>query len=478
MKQVAIIGGGAAAAAVVGEILRQQRTRDIAIHWFAGHGARGRGIAYSAQADHHVLNVRAAGMGLFADDGGAFFRHVGARAPQAKASDFLPRAWFGDFVEATLAPLVEAARERGQRVQVHASTATAVRGNDTSGYRVTDEYGLEVAVDEVVLAIGALPSSALDEAGARALASGRYIVDAWQALSLREAPRQIVVIGTGLTAVDVVLQATSDWPSAHITAVSRHGHLPAAHLREPGSPYDHQDELIGEMIAEPRVRRWSHVLREAAADPAVDWRSIVDGLRPVTGALWQALPIAERARFLRHLRAFWEPARHRLPPQTAATIDALRTDGRLDILAARIDRIDGDGPLELHLRERGHDGERTLAADLVVQATGPRLDASATRDPLVVQMLADGLVRADAVGLGLAAESDGRLHSADGTPARRLRVLGALMRGSVWECAAFAEIRALARTLATDIVSDGSAPRVARPTPLTGLSRSAVALVG
>ena len=478
MKQVAIIGGGAAAAAVVGEILRQQRTRDIAIHWFAGHGVRGRGIAYSSQADHHVLNVRAAGMGLFADDGGAFFRHVATRAPLAKASDFLPRAWFGEFVEATLAPLVEAARERGQRVHVLASNAVAVRGDDATGYRVTDEHDATVAVDEVVLAIGSLPSTALEEASDHALASGRYVVDAWQATPPAQSPERVVVIGTGLTAVDVILQAASDWPQAHITAVSRHGHLPAAHLREPGSPYDHQDELIGEMIAEPRIRRWSHVLREAAADPQVDWRSVIDGLRPVTAALWQALPVTERSRFLRHLRAFWEPARHRLPPQTAATIDALRAGGRLDIVAARIDRVDGGGPLELDLRERGHGRRRTLAADLVVQATGPRLDASATRDPLVVQMLADGLVRADAVGLGLAAETDGGLLRADGMPTRRLRVLGALMRGSVWECAAFAEIRALARTLAADIVSDGRATRGTRPTPLTGLSRSAVALVG
>ena len=478
MKQVAIIGGGAAAAAVVGEILRQQRTRDIAIHWFAGHGVRGRGIAYSSQADHHVLNVRAAGMGLFADDGGAFFRHVGARAPHAKASDFLPRAWFGDFVEATLAPLVEAARERGQPVHVHATTAVAVRGDDAAGYHVTDEHGSTVAVDEVVLAIGALPSTALEEASASALASGRYIVDAWQATPPVEAPHRVVVIGTGLTAVDVILQAAADWPRTHVTAVSRHGHLPAAHRREPGSPYDHQDELIGEMIAEPRVRRWSHVLREAAADPQVDWRSVVDGLRPVTAALWQALPLAERSRFLRHLRAYWEPARHRLPPQTAVTIEALRAEGRLDIVAARIERIDGDGPLDVQLRERGHGRRSALAADLVVQATGPRLDASATRDPLIVQMLAEGLVHADAVGLGLAADAEGRLQRADGTPATRLRVLGALLRGSVWECAAFAEIRALARTLATDIVHDGQGPRVARPTPLTGLSRSAVALVG
>ena len=347
MKHVVIIGGGAAAAVVVGEILRQPRASGIAITWLAGPGARGRGIAYSTCADHHVLNVRAAGMGLFADDLGAFFRHAGMRAAHVRASDFLPRAWFGDFVEATMAPLIEAARERGQRIDIRESVAIAVSGNDTSGYVVETDDGSRIEADSIVVAIGALPATALDEVSARALDSGNYVIDAWQPSLRASPPARILVIGTGLTAVDVILQAATDWPDTHITAVSRHGQLPAAHLSEPGQPYEHQAELIEEMLARPSLRRWAHALREAAADHNVDWRAVIDGLRPATTQLWQALPVGERARFTRHLRSFWDPMRHRLPPQTAATIDALRASGQLDILAAHIEHVDGSAPLEV-----------------------------------------------------------------------------------------------------------------------------------
>lgn len=475
MKHVAIIGGGASAAVVVGEILRRQRPSALAITWLTGPGRPGRGIAYSTSADHHVLNVRAAGMGLFADDLGAFFRHAATRSPNIKASDFLPRAWFGDFVEATLTPMIEASRERGQRIDICESVAVAIRGDDDSGYLIETDDGKTVSVDSVVLAIGALPASALAEVSDRALDSGNYCVDAWQTSLRASTPARVVVIGTGLTAVDVILQASTQWPDAHITAISRHGRLPAAHLREPGQPYAYQTELIEEMLARPSVRRWSNVLREAASDNVADWRAVIDGLRPATTQLWQSLSSTERSRFVRHLRSLWEPMRHRLPTQTAATIEQLREACRLHIVAAHIEYVDGTAPLHVHLRERGTLAKLVLDADLVIQATGPRLDASATRDPLITHLLANGLAQADTVGLGLCADNDGRLLDATGKTARDLRVIGALLRGSLWESSAFAEIRSLARRIGNDLVPE-SAPRKLRSTPISGLSRSTLAL--
>ncbi|MBX3692845.1 FAD/NAD(P)-binding protein [Dokdonella sp.] len=475
MKHVAVIGGGAAAAAVVGEILRHPRGDQVAVHWFAGHGLRGRGIAYATPADHHVLNVRAAAMGLFADDGGAFFRDVVAHVPSAKPTDFLPRAWFGDYVERTLAGLIEEARGRNQTVDIRQTVAVAMC-EGTQGLVIEAEDGSRTRIDEAVLALGALPPSALPEVTPRALDGGNVVVDAWQPALRAKTPRRIVVIGTGLTAVDVILDAVRDWPDAHITAVSRHGHLPGAHLAEPGAPYEHQAELIDDLFAEPRVARWTRALRRAAREDGADWRAVVDGLRPVTVALWQALPETERRRFLRHLRSYWEISRHRLPTPTADFIEQLRQQGRLDIVAARIERVDGDNLLAVDIVERASGRRRRLDADLVVQATGPRLDASATRDPLVRQLLADGLVRADTVGLGLACDNDGRLRNAGGERSGRLHVLGALMRGSVWECAAFAEIRQLARSIAHGLVSD--AVDAGRSTRTGGLSRTPLALVG
>jgi len=54
------------------------------------------------------------------------------------------------------------------------------------------------------------------------------------------------------------------------------------------------------------------------------WRVVIDGLRPHTQRLWQELPLPERARFLRHLRPWWDAHRHRTAPQIMERIHQAR----------------------------------------------------------------------------------------------------------------------------------------------------------
>jgi uncharacterized NAD(P)/FAD-binding protein YdhS len=468
MKHIAVIGGGAAGSAVVGEILRQHRPEDVSITWLAGRRTLGRGVAYATSAGHHLLNVRAAGMGLFADDIGAFFKYAAARGLSVKASDFVPREWFGDFIESSLGELIAAGRSRGQSITVQCTEATAIRGSDALGYVISSRDGEELHADAAVVAIGALPPNPLGEIEHDAMCSGAYAFDAWQWPNAGS-PQRIVVIGTGLTAVDAILQAASLWPEARITAISRHGRLPGTHLSEPGQPYEHQAELIETMLARPNVRRWSSLLREAASDENTDWRALIDGLRQATTPLWQALPANERARFLRHLRGLWELKRHRMPPQTAEAIERLRAEGRLTIATGRVAAIEGHGPLEVRIRSNDARSSGPLAADFVIQATGFNTSVGDTRHRLVRQLLDEGLVRADALGLGLAADHQGHLLRPDGTPMIGLRAIGTLLRGALWECTAFAEIRALARSIARDLPGDlrsgQSSTRTLRPIP-------------
>ncbi len=477
MKHVAIIGGGAAGSAVVGEILRQHSAGDISITWLAGLRSLGRGVAYATSAEHHLLNVRAAGMDLFSDDSGAFLRYATQRGPGVKASDFVPRQWFGDFIEASLGALIAAARERGQRVDILRTEAVAIRGSDEIGYVVSTRDGDELHADAAVVAIGALPPQPLGEIEHDALCSGAYAFDAWQWPSSGSSPRHIAVIGTGLTAVDAILQAASLWPDARISAISRHGRLPGTHLPSPGQPYEHQAELIETMLAQPAVRRWLHLLREAVDDGTTDWRAVVDGLRQSTPALWRALPTHEKARFMRHLRGPWETHRHRLPPQTAEAIEGLRADGRLHIVAGRIVAIEGRAPLDIRLRA-GSDMQTSVTADLVIQATGLNTSVTDTRHRLIRQLLDEGLVCADALGLGLAADDQGLLLRPDGMPLNGLRVVGTLLRGALWECTAFSEIRATARRIARDLQDHVAARDPAtRDPPLSGRAPRAFASI-
>jgi uncharacterized NAD(P)/FAD-binding protein YdhS len=266
----------------------------------------------------------------------------------------------------------------------------------------------------------------------------------------------VLVIGSGLSAIDMVLSAAARWPQARLTAVSRHGRLPATHTHTPAAPYAERDILIGQLLAQPHMRAWLRAVRTATREHGTDWRSVIDALRTDGQQLWQALDLHERRRFLRHVRSPWEAARHRLPPQTATTIHRLRDDGRLRVIAARVREIDGTGPLQARLQARSSGRHLTIAADFVVQATGLDCAVATTSHVLIRQLVDEGLVAPDALGLGLAALADGRVLRPDGRAWHGLHAIGTLLQGSVWECTGMPEIRGLAHAIAQPL------PRSAR----------------
>lgn len=455
MQRIAIIGGGAAGAAVVAQFLRSAAdydySRGCALSWIVGDRAPGRGVAYETSDEQHLLNVRAANMGLFADQPGDFLDYAAARGIAASGGQFLPRAIYGDYLEATLARLLEATRRR-VTLAARSTEAIAIRPLADASFGVRTRDSEEVRADGVVLALGALPTASLPGVSAAALASGAYAGDPWRWPDLPRAPEHVLVIGTGLSGVDAVLSAASRWPRAHLTAVSRRGRLPALHSDQPLTPYAQQAALVARLREKGDIGHWLRTIRTAAGAPDTDWRAVLDAVRAETPRLWQTLDARQRARFLRHLRPSWETVRHRMPPQTAAKLRALQDEGRLRILAARVREIDGGDPqLLVRLQPRGGSHPLTLAADFAIQATGLESAAASTPHALVRQLVDDGLVRADPLGLGLAAHPDGRLLRPDGSPWPGLYALGTLLRGSVWECTGMPEIRTAARQIAREL---------------------------
>jgi len=447
MQRIAVIGGGAAGAAVVAEFLRS--SNELELFWLVGQHVPGRGVAYAKSNAKHLLNVRAANMGLLADDVGGLLRYAQEKNLPVTASDFLPRALLGDYFEATLAKLI-ADCPPGVRVHTLSSEAVSLRPSD-GGYLIDTDDRRTIHVDGVVLAVGALPPVPIAQVTADALEGGCYLPDPWQRRWIAHIPKRVVVLGSGLTAIDVILTAATRWPNARIVVLSRHGCLPSMHHAGPPSPYPHASRLIEQLRADPSTRCWFRTIREAAIDHGSRWRSVIDSLRPATTELWRSLDDAQRRRFLRHVRWAWETARHRMPPQTAEAIEQLQEEGRLSVVAGRIRKIDGRSPLTLSYRRRDYGSTTTLTADLVVQATGLQTKVKNTAHPLLRQMFRDGLVRVDAQGLGIDADLDGRVTRADGTTAPGLRAIGPLMRGVLWECTALPEIRMMAAKLAREL---------------------------
>lgn len=447
MTDIAIIGGGAAGAAVFGELL--QHPGGGVIHWIAGQSSPGRGVAYATDDACHLLNVRAAGMGVFAEQTEEFLQHASRRLGAVQGTDFLPRGLFGEFVQAQVRARVEAAQARDRRFTIHADRAVAVRAQSPGGYRVELAGGQTVAADAVVLATGALPPRPLKTVAEDALASEAYRLDPWHLDGCPPSPRRALVIGTGLTAVDTLISVANRWPHAELVAVSRHGLLPFRHPALPLVPHPFQADLNQSLLDCGGVAPMLRLIRDAFTEvPSVDWRAVVDGMRPVNARLWQGLTLRQRRQFMRHLRWLWEAARHRAAPATCEAIDALVETGRLQVHAARVLSVTGAGPLEVAVRSRRTQLVTRLEADLVIQATGLDTAVAYAEDPLLAQLLHDRLAMPDPLQLGVAALPEGQLLNAEQQPQPGLYAIGSLLRGNLWECTAMPEIRAAAHRLA------------------------------
>jgi len=452
-RRVAIIGGGAAGAALLSELLERATAQPLHLDWYTGGGTTGRGVAYSTASERHLLNVRAASMGLFASRPNGFLEYAQQGDRSIAGTDFLSRRLYGDYLEAEIARALARAQSRGHDVRVLPFAVDSL---------VPEHDGVNVfhgdttsRVEAAVLALGALPPQPLAGVSDAALASGNYITLPWRFLANVQPdpqPREVAIIGLGLTAVDVMLELAAQWPNAHFTAVSRHGLLPEVHLAQATAPSDDGGELHESMRDMPDIRRWLHLLREATAQ-SDDWRTVIDSLRPHTSALWATLPLNERARFLRHARWAWERSRHRMPQQVHDSITALEHSGRMRRMRGRVRQVECGNDNRLHLDLVHAEDVTTIAADLVIQTVGLDTDVRRTPDPLVRQLVTNGHIRPDPLGLGCEAGPGGQLRHDDQVWSR-LFAMGSLLRGTLWESTAMPEIRQQARHLADKLLAD------------------------
>lgn len=442
-RVVSVAGGGAAGMLAAIALARHPSPVPRRIEIAEPATALGAGVAYGTDRACHLLNVRAAGMSALPDAPGDFAAWCRAEGIAEDPAAFVPRRVYGPYLRARLAAAVA---EAGARVVVVHRRAQVVSVTGApAGYRVRLDDGAEHLVDHVLLATGHGPA----QPGWPA--DPRVVADPWAPDALRAIPPDapVTIVGSGLTAIDVVLALDADGHRGPVRLVSRHGLLPAVHAAGPLAP---RPSAVAPGTAEAATIRG--IVRALRADAAAadDARATVDALRPVTVALWAGLGDAERRRFLRHALRPWETVRHRMAPEVAERIAALRAAGRVTLGRGRIVAI-APGPDGVSVTCRADGRAETHVAGAVVRATGPSPDPRG--DPLLARLIAEGVARVHPLGLGLDVEEDGRVRAADARPWPGIRALGSLRKGAAWECTAVPELRIHARDAAAAIL-DGA----------------------
>ncbi len=438
-----VIGGGAAGTLAAIHLLEIGEGPVVLIERTA---PLGRGAAYATEDPAHLLNVPAGRLGVSSREPDAFVEWLTGRHPKAGAATFAPRALYGEYLAESL--LASALASGSLRVVSDEAVSLSPQG---SGVTVGLAAGGRVSGARAILALGAPgPGDPLRGSG-DSQRLRRYVSDPWAPGALDPIEgKDVVLIGSGLTAVDVALSLSRRPIRIHL--VSRHGLLPHAHA--PAAP-----PLQAVVDGRHGPVRLLRALR-AAVGEGNDWRSIVDGLRPSTQRLWHDLGPEGQAQLLRHGAPFWNVHRHRMAPETAARIDELRQGGVLTVRAGRIARVtERERDLEVQIVLRGTGETVTERAGYLINCTGPRLRLFDDAPALVRDLVRQGLARPDSHGIGLDTAADGGLLDTAGDASTSLFALGALRRGTLWESTAIPELRAQAEALAAAVRSDASRSR-------------------
>lgn len=436
-RSVAVVGAGFSGLLTALHLLRNDP--QVVVRLIERAPAFARGRAYGATHPDHLLNVRAANMSAFPDHPDHFVAWLRRHNDGADGDTFVSRARYGDYLQDLLRGQVGAPATAG-RLLLEADEATSLqRAGD--GWRIELALGRVLHVDACVLALGLMPPAPAPGADHLATGARGYLGDPWRA-DLSKAPGgDVLLIGSGLTMVDVALSLAR--PDRRLLAVSRHGLVPRRHAAAAAvaPPPDGFQTVLGGL----------RTLRAHAA--AVGWREAVDSIRPQTAAIWRRWRPAERRRFLRHARAWWDVHRHRTAPSVSRRLAALVASGALTVEGGKIEHLTWDGHrFVASIRRRGQTKPRTRRFDLVVNCTGPRGDPATAANGLILDLHRQGHIRRDALGLGLELTADLQALGADGAPTPGLFVVGPLTRAMMWESVAAPDLRHQTRQVARTVL--------------------------
>ncbi len=452
MMRVAIVGGGAAGVLTAVHLRRSKPDAQITVIDASGHP--GTGAAYGTNDPTHLLNVPAPRMSAWPDDPDHFTRWLDQRAV-TPAESFAPRLAYGRYLQDQLAA-----------AEVRIVTAEVVNVIPGAPVRLALNDGRESFADAVVLASGrpqhGMPDS-LERAFAPVLsdgADGRIVVDPWapgalNALGSRR-PDSVLVIGSGLTGVDVALYLTAR--GAAVTLLSRHGALPRR-FRVTGTPTELPNlDALPDGVSLERLREALASDLAHARKTGADWRQVIDAIRPRTARLWQSLGWEDQRRFLREDLRQWEVLRHRMPPTIADAIYAAIDNGQLVIESGEV--------ADVSLRRKGvelvvttSDGSVRRRGDAVVVAAGAAWDRRSLQgSPLWSNLLAAQNASLHPCGVGVRLTPEGYLIDTAGSAVPNIVCIGSIRQGEEWETTAIPEIRSQAAAIAALLADDSRRP--------------------
>ena len=484
-KTLTIIGMGACGVAAFAEAvtrLSYDPGDGWLIHLIERDDALARGLAFGTEQPGHLLNTESRLMGLYDQEPGHFRTWLEARRAEAGTPldpdgvEYPQRREYRLYMRDVLDRALDRARTAGIDVRIHHQEAVSIEGNHVAA-RIALSDGATIATDIVLLTIGT-PDP--DRFGTLNGAPG-YFDSPYPAHRMTEhiEPDQpVVILGSGLSAIDAVMTLLDNDHRGHIHLISKEGMLPRVEIPAPETGYERRyltlenvHRLIRERGAAFSIVDLFRLFRmeaESAAGRPIDWQAedryggdaeaallhdiavaeaedepfqrILTAARHDSTAIWNLLRPIDQKRFGKWLAPHFAAARFVTPMVNARRLADAMARGLLTVRGEIDETVaDEDGAGFTVTFDNGD----TLETPIVVNATGQATTLDEMKEPLIKDLLAKQWLQPHPVGGAIAHRATCRIISAT-RDAPRLYALGQLLNGelrdtnAVWfnvECA-------------------------------------------
>ena len=459
MKKVAIIGGGFSGTMAAVNLARLS-TGPLCIQLINDKYPLGRGVAYGTKQEEHLLNVAARNMAAVPDHSNHFIDWLRTRVDYSDLPDpqlretYVPRRIYGDYLRSILSTYMQPIdSHHPAEIQVIESEAVDVELTYDGCAKITLKDGTTIEADRVLLATGNQPPSSL---AGESFSHPAYSPDPWGNWmeKIPDPKDDIIILGTGLSMIDIFLTLSEKEWTGNITAISHNGMIPQAHFR--GIEYPDflppEPENLGLDNLVELLEKHCKQLQRIGENPGI----VVDRLRPHTQRIWQKFDLSEKQEFLKRYAARWNVIRHRIAQPIHQRLTEAITEGRLRVLRGRITGLsEHNEKVRVSLQNKKGE-EQSVEGGLVINCTGPNSGFSDTSVPLFKNLLKRGLIQPDELDMGIDVGADFAVINAEGEHSEFLFAIGPLMKGTLWETTAVPELRGQAMRVAQLLLDDVS----------------------
>lgn len=457
-KSISIIGGGFAGTLLARQII--ERTNQCRINVFNHTSELAKGVAYDCNQNSALLNVIASKMSAFPDNNEHFLNwcllhhNYKNESESIVGNAFLPRKIYGEYLNSIWEETKILALEKQCDLVVFSEKVTSI--NEDENHFFVSTKTQKITSDICVLATGNEEPGKPKNCSDSFLESENYFSNPWKIdFSKINYSLPLLIIGNGLTMVDTVLSLRENHFNEKIISISPNGFNILPH-RNFNLDFKSQLATIQTPISLLELVHYFNQEVKTLRKFGVSPEPIIDAFRPNVAKVWQQFSAEEKAKFMGRVRHIWGVARHRIPFVSYDKIMKEQINQQLEILAGKLVELNqSKSGNNVILWDKRLKKNKEFIIGSVINCTGPETKITATKNDLLNQLYAIGIISQDSLNLGLRANTKTfRTINADNQENEKLFAIGSLLKGELWESTAVNELKNQAKELAVLLTNE------------------------